>query len=315
LIAELARLELRGAPAGVEVRVGNILLGKTDGSASFLFPTGVSDGDQALQLNLGAASRSLQQKFQAGQTVRLTWKDVAPVAPQSAELVENQDWERIHDSSDPSQLRAYLASHPNSSHAKEAASRLADLAWSAVDQANVEAVRKFVRENPESTHSNAEARRILDQFDAEQQKVAIERANTRQDQVKQDQLKQDQLKKDLAKQTQLDQERGRLEQSRKQVLNTLQQLDSSLQRKRPTEVKTIWPSASATFFESLKSGQVEMSLSVGEVQFPQGLDQAVALCDLVIRTKTRSAPPKHHKGTVTLRNTGGNWTIENARFN
>jgi TATA-binding protein-associated factor Taf7 len=244
----------------------------------------VGTGDQSLQLTLGAANRSIRQKVSAGQTLRLDWKDLALAPPRlNAEAVENQDWDRVRSSPDAAQVRSYLAHHPTGTHAREAASRLVDLAWNAVDQSNLEAVRRFVRDNPENAHSKAEARKILDQYDAEQQRVAQERNRLEQaklDQAKLDQVRQEQLKKSLAgiEQEKTNQERSRLEQSRRrQVLNTLRQLDSALQRKRTADVKAIWPSASKTFFDSLRSVQVEMSLSAEDVQFSQGPDRVSAM--------------------------------------
>jgi serine/threonine protein kinase len=312
LSAEPSRLELRGAPAGVEVRADGRMLGKTDGLATFVFPGNLSAGNPVLQFSIGPASRSIHQRAEAGQTLRLNWKDVAPAAPPQGnhEAADALEWDRLQTSSDIAQIRTYLANHPNGPHAKDAASRLADVVWTAVDQNNIDAVRKFVKENPENPHSRVEARKILDQFDAEQQRLATERANVAQEKARQEQAKLEQSRQEQAKQ-----EQRTLEQSRKQlVLNTLQQLDSALQRKRVSELKTIWPGVGSTFFESLRSGQVEMSLGAEDVQFPQGPDQAVAHCDLVTRTRTGSAPPKHHRGTLVLRNIGGTWTIESARF-
>jgi len=98
------------------------------------------------------------------------------------------------------------------------------------------------------------------------------------------------------------------------VADTLQKLSSALQRKRRAEVKAIWPAISPTLLDSMSNGQVEMSMNIEDIQFPQGPDQAVAHCDLVTRTKINNAAPVHRRGTVTLRNAGGNWTIETAAF-
>ena len=50
LVAQNAKLELRGAPRGVEVRLGGKLLGVTDGSPSVLFPASPGLADQTVRI-------------------------------------------------------------------------------------------------------------------------------------------------------------------------------------------------------------------------------------------------------------------------
>jgi tetratricopeptide (TPR) repeat protein len=160
--------------------------------------------------------------------------------------------------------------------AREAMSRIADLAWAGVDQSNIEAVRKFARENADNPH-RAEAQRIVDQYDAAQER-------TRQEQ-----------------------------QARKrEVRDTLSQLNSALQRKRPAEVKALWPGASAVFIDSVKSSQVEMSLTAREedIELAPGSGRAIARCDLVTHVKGAGSGSRRQRATVTLRVTGNAWTIE-----
>jgi len=77
-----ARLELRGAPANVELRLDGKLLGRTNGSSPFALP--VKPGDGTLEVSSGVlqagqqpASRSIRQKFEPGQTVQLAWNSGA----------------------------------------------------------------------------------------------------------------------------------------------------------------------------------------------------------------------------------------------
>ncbi len=197
-------------------------------------------------------------------------------------------------------------SNPDGSRAKEEAARLAETAWNALDKNNIEAVRKFARENPDNPHKT-EAQKILDQYDAAQQRLAQERE--KQEQIKKDLARQEQAKQELAKQELAKQELQR----KQQVVDTLKQLDSALQRKRAADVKTLWPTASKLFFDSLRSGQVAMSLSANEedVQFPQGPDQAVARG--ILSTRATGTAPRQQSVTFTLRNTGGTWKIEQMR--
>jgi hypothetical protein len=201
------------------------------------------------------------------------------------------------------QLQNYLRSHPNGARAKEAESRIADLTWNAVDQANIDAVRRFARENPGNPHK-ADAQKILDQYDAEQQRIAQERARQQAAVPKQD----------LPKQAQVNAERVRQDDVRKQqVLDTLKQFDAALQRKRARDVKAIWPAASQLFLESLGNSRVKMSLVMRpeDVRFAEGSDRAVAECELVTLI---DASQRRQKAVLTLRNPGGTWTIETAKF-
>ena len=221
---------------------------------------------------------------------------VPPAPAPNADLIDTQDWERARNSTDLTQLRDYLRTHPNSSHTKEAELRIADLTWNSVDAANIEAVRKFTRENPGNPHQ-AEARKILDQYDAELQRIAQERARL-----------------ELARQAQNNQEREKTDNLRtQQVLDTLKQFDSALQRKRVHDVKAIWPTATKLFLDALGNSHVKMSLvpRADDIRLSEGADSVLAQCDLVTSI---DAGQRHQKATLTLRNARGGWTIEAARF-
>ena len=307
LIPEAAKLVLRGAPSGVQVSAGGRLLGRTDGSPTFLFSSAVAPGDKTVQLTLGSASRSIQQRFEPGQTVQLEWKRVAPLPPPGpdAAALERQDWERARSSSDIKLLRNYLRAYPNGSHAKEAESRIADLMWSSVDPANIDALRQFLRENPGNPHKN-DAQKILDRYDTEQQRIAQEHA-------RQEQANRDRVKQDLARQAQKNLERARQDELRKQpVLDTLKQFDSALQNRRVKELKVIWPTASRLFLEAVGNSHVKMSLILRteDVRFSEGSDLVVAKCNLVTEINTTT---KRQEALMTLRNARGTWTVETVK--
>jgi hypothetical protein len=298
-----AKLELRGAPAGVEVRAGRKVLGVTDGSAAFVFPSSVTPGDQPLQVTIASTSRSTQQRFEPGQTLRLEWKDVAPGAPTPAvptaptsETLERSQWDRVRNTSDVEQLRAFLRSYPSGPHAREAETHIADTQWNALDQTSIEAVRNFLRDNPESSH-RSEAQRIVDQLE--------ERIRTA-----------EQAKQDLARK----QESARQEASAKQdqqrrhdVFEAVKQLATAVQGKRARDIRAIWPKATALFLESVGMSGVKMSLNAKEedVRFLQEPDQAIVQGSLV---RNVNGTINTQKATLTLRKTGGAWTVENARF-
>jgi hypothetical protein len=77
-----ARIELRGAPAHVELRLDGKLLVRTDGSSLFSLP--VKPGDRTLEVSSGVlqvgqqpGSRSIRQRFKPGETVQLAWNSGA----------------------------------------------------------------------------------------------------------------------------------------------------------------------------------------------------------------------------------------------
>ena len=75
LTPQAAKLELRGAPAGVEVRSGAAVIGRTDGSP---FSAPLPPGDHVLRFTAGSASREVSERFEPGRVVTLDWPSVAP---------------------------------------------------------------------------------------------------------------------------------------------------------------------------------------------------------------------------------------------
>jgi hypothetical protein len=135
LVPKDARLVLTGAPAGVEVRAGNKLLGRSSGSRETAFP--VSPGPQTLQFSAGGASKKIERLFQPDETARIAWRDVAPATPvpptkdpqptfkePTPEEKEAADWGLVRNSSDASAIRAFLGKHPGGAHRSEAQSLL-----------------------------------------------------------------------------------------------------------------------------------------------------------------------------------------------
>jgi len=326
LIPQNARLELGGAPADVEVRMDGKPLGRTDGSPDYVFPAPVQSGDRILsvgqgllQTGQGTAGRTLTQRFEPGQTVRLSWKPEPPLpaAPSPAptiakkvtptpEEIEERDWEKVRDASDPAQLRDFRKNYPNGRHAKDAESQLdrlawsstkkdsveslrayvrdfpsgayapeanshiADLVWKGVDPGKIDQVRKFLEENPNNPHSR-EAQRIIDQV------------NARQD--------------------------ARLDLLRKQVLDVLASLDLAFAKKQEAQVKAIWPGkTNRGFLDSLKLPGQTISVRALEDAKLQG-DTATVLCNL----STAIPKPRNQDATLILHYGGGRWIIEDLK--
>ena len=157
--AQKATLELRGAPAGVELRLGGTLIGKTNGS---VFSVAVPPGDGILQVSDGTSKREVAEKFEPGQTLSIDWPSVAPAqAPKppqtpTEEALEAQDWDRVRNSSDPAELQNFLTRHRNGAHAQQAQSKLEEAVWS---QTNQNDARRYAGTSPVSRAARIPAKR------------------------------------------------------------------------------------------------------------------------------------------------------------
>ncbi|MGA3073046.1 MAG: protein kinase [Bryobacteraceae bacterium] len=323
LIPQNARLEVGGAPAGLEVRMDGKPLGRADGSPDYLFPAPVQSGDRILsvgqgllQAGQGTAGRTLTQRFEPGQTVRLSWKPEPPPptipspAPTIAkkvtptpEEIEERDWEKVRDASDPAQLRDFRKNYPNGRHAKEAESQLdrlawsntkkdsveslraylrdfssgtyapeanshiADLVWKGVDPGKIEQVRKFLEENPNNPHTR-EAQLIID------------KANARQDAT------QDVL--------------------RRYILDTLNNFNLALAKKQESQLKAIWPKPIQEFLKSLRLPGQKISLQLPPEDIKIQGDNATVRCQV----SDTLPKPRNRAATIELHYIAGRWIIE-----
>lgn len=234
-----------------------------------------------------SANRAIQQRIEPRQTAHLDRKDVAPTPttppPPTAEMLEEQQWDRVRATSDFEQLKAFLRSFPNGTHAKEAEAHIADFEWRAVDQTNIEAVRKFLKDNPANPH-HSEGQKIVDQFmERTRLELAKQEASARQEQL-----------------------------GKQQVIQAVNQLATAIQGKKVRDVKAIWPGTSPLFLESVGRSGAKMSLTAREedVRFLQP-DRATVQCNLV---SIANGITKAQKATLILHNSGGAWTVENAKF-
>jgi len=297
LIPQNARLALDGAPANLEVRVDGKPLGRTDGAPEYLFPAPVQSGDRTLsvgqgllQVGQGSAGRVLTQRFEPGQTVRLSWKPEPPppTAPSPApttvkrvtptpEEIEERDWEKVRDASDPAQLRDFRKTYPNGRHAAEAESLLDRLAWSNTKKDSLESLRAYVHDFPSGAHAQEANSHIADLLEAQR---ILDQANARQD--------------------------ARLELLRKQVLDLLNSLNLAFEKKQEAQVKAIWPGkTNRGLLDSLKHPGQKISLKALEDAKLQG-DTATVLCSL----STALPRPKNQNATLVLHYGGGRWIIQ-----
>ncbi len=97
-----AKLELRGAPAGVEVRVGQKMLGRTDGSP--VFSASLPPGSKTLDVRQGPASRQVTQTFEPGETRSIEWSSVAPpVATPKLPQTNSDNTQRVPEHQTPAE--------------------------------------------------------------------------------------------------------------------------------------------------------------------------------------------------------------------
>jgi serine/threonine protein kinase len=301
LTVRAATLELDGAPAGATVSIGGAALGRTDGSVAFVFPAPIAPGEQTLEVALGTASRSVKERFEPGLINRLRWADVAPAAqPHSKASTEGElrDWERVRTSTDIPQLRAFLQNHPSGAHAPAAEGLIADLTWAAVDQTNADTLRQFVRDNPMNPH-RAEAQKLIDQLDARAAEEAAKRQSANRELL---------AKKELAKQqdaTKAAQETA----ARQQIMAVLDNLNSAIQHRRATDIRTIWKDVSPDFLEAVQSADPNISFTAAapDIRFSGGNEARVS-CQM-----RSGGDPK--KFTFTFQYDGTAWTIASGHVN
>jgi hypothetical protein len=305
LISQMATLELRGAPKGVEVSANGTRLGTTDGG---VLTAPVQPGDQSLKLTQGSQSHQIAQRFEPSQIVRLEWSRIAPQPPSIAQLPpiaqpsspppdsEAQDWERVRRSLDSVQLQEFLRRYPNGPHAADTRAALARLeegeAWNRVDKTDGEGLRAFLRQYPDGAHK-AEAQGAIDQIE----KLRIQAEEN----AKQERLKQEELERQRALQQRTAQERA--------ILEALDRFNAAFEKKDANLLKQIWPGATATYLNAIQDAKrtgLTLRLQQSGEMMISG-DTASVSCD---QTYTSQRGPGRARFTVTLRNSGGRWFIE-----
>jgi serine/threonine-protein kinase len=332
LSPQYSRLELRGAPAGVEVRAGSSILGRTDGS---VFSAQVQPGDQTLQVTEGKETRQLQQRFEPGKTLTLSWANVAPprvVRPDPVTKtvdIEEQTWEQARNTGDPARLqeyldkysngphagdaqgllensiwsrtnrddiaslRSYLTRYPRGPHAAEASSRIVELTWNQVEKRDEQAVRNYLGQNPDGPHRQ-EAQRLLDQFrvDAEAKKKNTE---------------------EFAR---LEAERTKLAADRQGVSAALGQYKQAYEARNIDALRAVYPSLAGNALRSLRDAfahadSIQLDLNVVKEPEISG-DSATVHAERSLRqTEGRKAlAPIQGPLTIRLHRAGQAWVID-----
>jgi hypothetical protein len=284
LAAQPGQLELDGAPADVEVRIGGVSMGITDGSPAFVFPKPVAPGDPVLEVALGSARRSVSQHFDPGQIKRLNWNEIVPAPPPAVkpteEQLETNDWNALGGTATLAQLQDFLKRHPNGAHHTQAESRIADLLWAQVDQTNIEAVRLFVRDNP-GNPNRAKAQDIINK----------DAARARREEIQKQQAAQ----------------QAQEAEAKRQILAAMGRLNSAFEHKSRTGAASVWPSVPRSFFTDLR-GTLSFQPDDQGISF-QAADQATLGCKLVTVSVDRKNTIGTQPCTLIFRNVGGQWTI------
>jgi len=296
-----AKLQIMGAPKGIEIRAAGGGAAYTDGSPSFTMD--VRAGEQALQIKDGKATRQIAKTFDPGGTVTVAWRDISPqqsasptspVVPQpplvTTEAKESQEWERLKNTQDPDQLENFLRDYRGGAHNGAASARLDELLWARVKQNDVKAIQAYEQRFPKGNHAG----------DAQRLREEIKKQGELADRLKREKDEKDKL---------TDAERAG-------ILAAVQSFNDAFVHKSVKELKAIWPGALRDWSESMNQKSAYFVATL----FPAGSpeisgDKAVLRCDLTTMTIVRGQPQPGNKKSVkvTLKKSGGRWLIEDPR--
>jgi hypothetical protein len=312
---QATNFELRGAPAGVEIRLGATSLGRTDGSSPFSLP--VPPGDQVLQVVRGPATRQITQSFPPGHTIVAQWQSIAPPEiheppkPPTAQEIEALDWERARTGTE-GQVQDFLQNHPNGLHAREAQRRLQDLFWERTNRQDVNQLQAYLKRFPDGPHSAEASSQLadivwgrLDRKDSQALGEFAEHYPNSPHRAEAEQLRAQVL------QAQGEMQRQREAEGRA-IRAVLVEFNAAFEAGKPRDVKAVWPKVPDRYTEGmrLQGNTFVMALQLqGEPQVNG--DVASAPCQLVTKTSLeRGKPTQTQKAvTVTLRKLGDHWSI------
>jgi hypothetical protein len=333
---QMATLELRGAPVGVELRASGQLIGRTSGSP---FSAPVPPGDQVLRVTEGSASREVSQRFEPGKIVALDWASVAPnrivtppvaAPPPPSPPKPNQPdpaeqaWISVSSASDPTIVKNYLDNYPNSRHTPDAQTLLESLTWSRVNQNDLTSLRDYLNRFRIGPHARDASRRVAElvwngvnqkdeqgvrsfieqnpdsPYKAQAQAILDQFQKQKQDaedRLKQERAKQEETNKQLEDNKQIDAQRG-------QVLAALDRFNAAFAQHKPRDLKAVWPAMPQSYVEALKTTSV-LSFEGSQVVSIAG-DVSTVNSNLATVT---AAPRPPQPVTVTLQKRGGDWII------
>jgi serine/threonine protein kinase len=166
-------LAVRGALPGTQVSVDGRLLGATDADGNF--SAAVPAGDHSIELSKERhRAKRTQVRFESGRTVQLGGAEVelaelppppqpkpqpppqqaqqpvipAPPPKPDPRVLEAQAWEQVRNSRDIAALEDFRRKHPGSDFAEQAARRIEQVEWEAVNKQDAAALRTFAQKHP-----------------------------------------------------------------------------------------------------------------------------------------------------------------------
>ncbi len=331
LAPEMATLELRGAPAGVELHAGSRLIGRTNGA---LFSAPVPPGDQLLRVTQGTSTREVSQRFEPGGKVALNWPSVAPPpnvtpppatapppVPPSPPKIDpaEQDWTLVRTASNPEAIQNYLNKYPNSRHTAEARSLLDSLAWARVNQNDLQSLRDYLTRFPGGAHAREASERIaalawnsVNQKDEQAVRSFIGQ-NPDSPYKSQAQAILDQLeKRRLDAEAQLQQERAKQEEAKQlaaqsgELLAVLDRFNTAFAQHKQRELKAVWPTAPQIYLDAVVAPRSLVRFESPQVVNVSG-NTATLQANVASETTQSRATPVPVK--LTLQKRGDDWII------
>lgn len=320
---QMATLELRGAPSGIELRIGNQVIGRTNGTS---FSAQIEPGDHVLHLTEGPASRDISLRFEPGRTVDLDWANVglatqlppaAPPAPQIASEPKRdpseEAWQTASASSDPALIQNYLVNYPNSRHAPEAQARLDDLTWSRVHPNDPQSLRDYLNRFPNSSHAREASRKLdelawngVDKRDLEALRRFLEQ-NPDSPYKPQASSLIDQLTKQTQEEERAKQEQKEIDAERSQVGAALQRFNNAFARKKQNELKAVWPNPNTSYLAAVNAQHSGLRLVASPQSIEFTADGATVQC---IQESEANRKSVSQPVTVKLKKVGSEWQID-----
>jgi hypothetical protein len=325
LAPQSARLELQGAPAGVEISANGASLGRTTGGP---FSARVPPGLRTLRMAAGSSSHEVARSFEPGQTVTLDWASIAPpVTTTTGGTVKvdpaETEWAAVRDASDPALVQSYLDKYPNSAHVAEAQSRIESLTWSRTNQNDAQALRAYVTRFPSGPHAREATARIAelaDQIEKQNQAKAQAQAKEAAERLAQEKAAQ-QLKEQAAAQAAAaaaaaaakGKENAVVQQRNQEIKTALDQFNLAFEHKSQRELRAIWVKPVQDYLDAMtQSGQNSFLMVLRPTADAVVTNNtATVLCELTTRTTFRGQvrPPNQTTVKVSLANAGGRWQI------
>ena len=321
LTPKMGELAIRGAPAGVKIRLDKGKEAVT--AASRPFRLSAAGGEGTLHVADANGARDTLVRIEPGATSTLDWAAIAPQkklvpttvtttlsttastsvpvapVPQSSqpaltsgptptpgptqEQRESQDWEKARKSADPAQVDAFLRDHPDTRFAAEARSLLDELAWSRTRPGNAQSLQDYAARFPHGAHL-ADAQTQLQRLTTPPPAASLPTPLPSAPSIDTSGLRE-----------------------------AIQRFNNAFLRKSAKDLRQAWPAAPDAW-QNIFQQKGAMSIAT---LYPQGQpemkgDEASWRCELMVQNIVRGQPqsPERKIVTVILRRAGGGWVIQ-----